>query len=114
MDINDLIRDSYENSASHGFWDDQLKYNIPTPIGEKLMLIVTEVAEAMEDYRAGVDLVSMTVADDGKVNGFPAELADIMIRIADLAGHLGIDLDFAIRQKMAYNKTRPIRHGKVC
>ncbi len=40
------------------------------------------------------------------------ELADAVIRIADLCGHLGIDLEAAIDLKMAYNETRPFKHGK--
>lgn len=34
------------------------------------------------------------------------------LRIADLCGHLGIDLEAAIDLKMAYNETRPFKHGK--
>lgn len=48
---------------------------------------------------------------DVKPIGFAIELADAMIRIMDLAGHLGIDLTAAITEKMAYNETRPLRHG---
>jgi NTP pyrophosphatase (non-canonical NTP hydrolase) len=43
--------------------------------------------------------------------GFPSELADIVIRVADLAGALGIDLAEAIRIKLAFNRTRTHRHG---
>ena len=39
------------------------------------------------------------------------ELADCVIRIADMAELLGIDLEGCIRVKMEYNKTRPHRHG---
>jgi len=34
-----------------------------------------------------------------------------VIRVADLCGKLGIDLDFALTMKMEYNQTRPHRHG---
>ena len=44
--------------------------------------------------------------------GIPSELADAVIRIADLAGALGIDLDRAIAEKMAFNEKRPYKHGK--
>ena len=40
------------------------------------------------------------------------ERADAVIRIADLCGHLGIDLEAASDLKMAYNETRPFKHGK--
>ena len=40
-----------------------------------------------------------------------AELADIVIRTADLAGCLGIDLDTAVAAKMAVNRDRPFQFG---
>ena len=41
------------------------------------------------------------------------ELADAVIRIADICGRYDIDLAFAIREKMAYNATRPAMHGRA-
>lgn len=49
-----------------------------------------------------------------KPEGAAVELADAVIRIADLCGHLGIDLDAVIEEKMAYNADRPYKHGKRC
>lgn len=49
--------------------------------------------------------------DFDKPVGFPIELADVIIRIADFCGLHGIDLEEAIRFKMTYNKTRSHRHG---
>ena len=47
-----------------------------------------------------------------KPEGVAVELADAVIRIADLCGYLGIDLDAVIEEKMAYNAGRPYKHGK--
>lgn len=71
-------------------------------VPEKLMLIVSEIAEAMEGHRKGL-------ADD-KLPHRPmieVELADAAIRIFDLAGALGFDLGDAIAEKMAFNADRP-------
>lgn len=70
-------------------------------VAQKLMLIVSEVAEAMEGHRKGLQ--------DDKLPHRPmieVELADAMIRIADLAGALGLDLGGAIAEKLAFNAQR--------
>lgn len=43
--------------------------------------------------------------------GVPSELADAVIRIADLCGLYGIDLEKAVKEKLSFNRTRPFRHG---
>jgi len=46
-----------------------------------------------------------------KPEGFPTELADVLIRAFDTARRRGIDIDFEIRRKLQYNLTRGYRHG---
>lgn len=73
----------------------------PRNIGELLMLIVSEVAEAMEGARKGLM--------DDKLPHRPmleVELADAVIRIFDTAGGLGLDLPGAIAEKLVYNAQR--------
>jgi NTP pyrophosphatase (non-canonical NTP hydrolase) len=64
-----------------------------------LLLVVTEVVEAAEAVRKG------------DTSNLCEELADVCIRVFDVAATLGIDLERAIEAKMAYNETRPYRHG---
>jgi NTP pyrophosphatase (non-canonical NTP hydrolase) len=40
------------------------------------------------------------------------ELADAVIRCFDMAYVFGIDLESAIKEKHAFNKTRPYLHGR--
>lgn len=71
-------------------------------VGQKLMLIVSEVSEAMEGHRKDL-------ADD-KLPHRPmieVELADAIIRICDLAGALELDIGGAIAEKLQYNTQRP-------
>ena len=51
------------------------------------------------------------VIQNYKPEGFNIEMADAVIRIADLMEALGLNLEAAIKLKHNYNKTRPYRHG---
>lgn len=73
------------------------KVNVP----EKLMLIVTELSEAME-----ADRKNLMDEHLPHRHGLEVELADALIRIADLAGGLGLDLAGAVAEKLEYNAKR--------
>ena len=125
LTITELVTDSHERSKRKGWWDDclnrlpdgsrEIRYEtVVARIPEKLALVHSEVSEALEDYREGA-LATKIQYGDKKPCGFPSELADICIRVFDLAGALGIDLEKEIRLKAEFNETRPVRHGgKKC
>ncbi|MES2180671.1 MAG: hypothetical protein V4493_01050 [Pseudomonadota bacterium] len=71
--------------------------NIP----EKLMLCVSELAEAMEGHRKNL-------MDDKLPHRkmLEVELADTVIRCFDLAGGIGLDLGGAIVEKLQFNASR--------
>ncbi len=68
-----------------------------------LMLIVTELSEAMEHWR-----------DDYR-EGFKEEIADAFIRLLHLVGDLGLKEEIVkgVLGKLKYNETRPYRHGRA-
>ena len=43
---------------------------------------------------------------------FEDEIADVFLRLMDLCGEYGIDIEKHIQLKAAYNETRPLKHGK--
>ena len=101
MSVAHLQERIHETAVEHGWWD------LDRSIGEVLMLAVTELAEAMEAYRDGNP-------SSEKIDGFTKveeELVDTIIRILDLAGGMGYDIENALWAKMDYNETRPYRHG---
>jgi NTP pyrophosphatase (non-canonical NTP hydrolase) len=98
--INELAAECH--AANEKWWrDPQTGEPIQRNKGELLMLIVSEIAEAMEGERKGL-------MDDKLPHRRAAEveLADALIRIFDYAGAFGYDLDGAFREKMAFNATR--------
>lgn len=65
-----------------------------------LALIHSEVSEALEADR------------DPELDNFGEELADIVIRVADLSQSVGIDLEKEVVEKMEENMGRDFQHGK--
>lgn len=76
-----------------------------------LINIHGEVSEAWEEYRRHAKPDWTYLRGDGKPEGIPSEIADVIIRCLDFCGLYGIDIESAVTQKMAYNETRPFRHG---
>ena len=99
--IDILVADAHGNAREKGFWDD-IDLTEPRVTLGLLMLITTEVAEAAEAVRRDDDA------------NFAEELADICIRVFDVAGGLGVSLGEEIERKMEANAERPRKHGKVC
>lgn len=91
--INQLVHEAHVTAVSKGWWEtDRNNY-------ELLALVHSEVSEAVESLRK---------EDNEHV---VEELADVLIRIFDLCGRHHWDLEDAVLKKMAFNKTRPYRHG---
>ena len=94
--LNELAEICHSVAVEKGFWDK------PRNMGEAPMLIVTELSEAMEAHR---------LQDQ---DNFKEEIADSFIRLLDLCGGLGIDIEEEIEKKSQKNRNRPYKHGKIC
>lgn len=90
------------HAANAKWWQDpRTGERINRNKGELLMLIVSEIAEAMEGERKGLMDDKLTHRRMAEV-----ELADALIRIFDYCGAYGYDIDGAVAEKMAYNAVR--------
>lgn len=122
MNLNDWAREIHANSCAHGWWDEE------RPLPEILMLIVSELSEALEEARKGDPMpgriscmhyyggngVACTVQSERhpKPEGIAVEVIDALIRILDWCGKEGLDVEALVTEKHKYNKTRPYKHGK--
>jgi NTP pyrophosphatase (non-canonical NTP hydrolase) len=125
--LNELSKEIYEGNKLRGF--DVSKENI----GQTLMLVVSELAEALEADRkakyANLEVFENCMAADDINEGdmdlyvyqsfqetikdtFQDEIADSFIRLFDLVGGLQIDIEKHIKYKLEYNSKREFKHGK--
>jgi len=160
-DLNSLIKEAHEAAIDKGFYDcpeckgkghinvgcieEPDRIGCPScngtgidpnrNISELLMLVITEISEAVEALRenritdfsdysiSGLKLEHFTEISYGEIekikafescikDTFEDEIADVFIRLFDLCGYLKIDIEKHIKAKMQYNKTRPKKHGK--
>ena len=149
MTITDLVEKAHKNAKDKGFYEktesliealrgtldpidkednkiyDELMHSI---ISTRLMLIVSELGEALEALRNNrqcpqydIDVI-LNIEDnnefkrlyDDYIKGtFEEEIADVPIRLADMSKYMNIDLEKHIQAKMRYNSMRPKLHGKV-
>jgi NTP pyrophosphatase (non-canonical NTP hydrolase) len=130
--LNEASRTIQGDNEAKGFYDDYLELveYIGTQIGmgvldqqagkryikvirdmfisSKIALIHSEVSEALEAVRKGIE-------NDDKIpeySGFEAEMADTLIRVLDLTGFTRDNLGGAFTRKLDYNKGREYKHGK--
>lgn len=132
MNMNEWAKEIHANAVAHGWWESERE------LPEILMLIVSELSEALEEYRAGRPMVWHACAADGepctsecatydanekgcivegtleKPEGIAVEVIDALIRILDWCGKEELDVEALVKEKHEYNKTRPYKHGKIC
>ena len=106
MNYNKLAEEAHENAVKHGFWETKVSNE------HCLMLVITEIAEMVEAHRVSRKAKTAAYNDmPNKQIGFEKfikntmedEMADIVIRLADLAGALGVD----------FTKMQPCRYYRA-
>lgn len=100
--LNTLVESVHGNAKAHGWWENKREF------GTLLMLCVTELSEAFEEYRTNKPPIYYA---EGKPEGIAIELIDVVLRIMDIFGHEGWDFQNALEIKHEYNVTRPYKHG---
>ena len=101
LSLNTLRDAIYQDAVGHGLWEDEDGIDWYQESHSMIECEVDELYDAIEDR----------VNCHGDEH-FAEELADVIIMSMSVAGKLGIDIDAAIKRKMAINKERPWKHRK--
>ena len=119
--IASLAQAIHQRNVEKGFCDR------PLNVGELLMLVVSELGEALEADRNS-NYSKITESDkqafsaqnhldfetefDARIKDtFEDEIADAIIRLLGMSERLEIDIEWHVLQKMRYNEMRPVKHG---
>lgn len=118
-------KDIFDAMYAKGFWryrdillhpyerlSVDLRRSYLTEMITSLALITTEIAEAIEAVRKFPDWNNQPSEHVLSITALEEELADAVIRIRDLCGGLGIDLEAVVAAKMQFNLKREHMHGK--
>ncbi|MCL6451010.1 MAG: hypothetical protein K6T75_06960 [Acetobacteraceae bacterium] len=98
MEIRQLQAQALATSERKGWWWAHADYDL---LMRKLMLLASEVGEAARVVQAAAERAQVLDRQ-----ALAEELADCVIRAADIAGHLGLDLDRAVEAKLRRNQER--------
>lgn len=102
--INEFSDEVHQNAVKHGWW------TMAPSFPEVIALCHSELSEALEEYRKDGG-ARMVYYEDGVPHGIAFELADVILRILDYCGHMGIDIEKCLEEKNNFNRNRPYRHG---
>ncbi len=138
--LNDLAIQINETSTSHGFWPEEGR-NMGEMLMLAVSELAEALEEhrsgrpavwyqpangltgaELDEHHAiryingpelGLNEINHIVAEGFlKPEGIAVELADCIIRCLDTLQSLGVDIDQVVKNKMAYNRTRPHKHGR--
>lgn len=115
--INTLCHEAHDIAVEHGFYEEQVdleEYLASKDEPDKHALATTNFTLAQLAKIASEVGEAVGAIQHGEYLQLHEELADVVIRVMDLAGYLEFRLGDCVMLKMEKNRKRPWKHGKLC
>lgn len=117
--VNEIVDEAHDMARSKGFYEDiEAMTGLLTAQGQQQMreaakrdFVLGQLAKITSEVGETVQAIQRKGIYHSDV---AEELADVIIRVCDLAGFLEINLGREVHQKMRINAQRPRKHGKLC
>lgn len=106
MTIRDAQEEAWNCAEAKGFHTNPVRADRNETL-LRLCLVHTEISEAAQEVKRHWN---GTPTPEQKML-FALELADAVIRILDLSGEVGVDLEGAVVAKMVKNRARPFMYN---
>lgn len=110
--FNRMIDEVYRLNVAKGWYEHE------RTAGDECALLHSEISEILDAYRKHGFEDATKVNPPGFESAIPrplgvgSEVADLLIRLLDVCKRWDIDIVAEYDRKMAYNQTRPYRHGR--
>jgi NTP pyrophosphatase (non-canonical NTP hydrolase) len=116
--LNLASESAHENAVRHGFYQDienLLDYCFVNEIPQyavtaKRDFVLSQLAKIGSEVGEAVACIQHSE----RMDGLSEELADIIIRVIDLANWMEYKIGDDVKNKMIKNALRPYMHGKTC
>lgn len=120
LTLNQLARLVHTSAVDHGAWDDVASRPDKEALVLRLALVHGELGQALGALLAGepdrteddgrivskLDPTAIPYVVSGEPKGFLAELADVILRVLDVCGACGFDIDGMVALKATYAEKR--------
>jgi len=97
-DFDDMARRAHRMAREKGWWGSDVSSPDNRAPADQVNNFHAELSEAWEEWRAQRGITEVYHRDDGKPEGFPVELADLLIRLGDTAGRYELVVNSIVRQ----------------
>jgi NTP pyrophosphatase (non-canonical NTP hydrolase) len=106
--LNEMSVELHNENVQAGWWTKEEKEQVENGTKYGVMVVATKLALVHSEVSEALEGVRKNLMDDHLPHRkmIEVELADVVIRLLDLAGALNLDIGGAVAEKNEYNKKR--------